>query len=288
MRVKINKMSGYSSNCGGYSACGNCGGYSSLESAVNSYSASSAPSYSITSAYEDKGNISYLIESSIPAPLARLSFYDTGNQKSKYCAVGNYNVRSSVTKTYTHMPDGFLMPNRPKTAFIGDAKEVKEFVEEAFLTTTGREFPDDIIIHVVDEETMKKAHSMFGDNWNDGIQGFAINRKNRGLSSEIFIKKGELDSIMLTIGHEIGHVLTKKLDSLREEEAKAFAFSLAWMKSIKESNIANLATAISLNKPAMNGIHNVALDFVLGLREKGIDALSIYNDIIGGRLKIAG
>jgi hypothetical protein len=60
------------------------------------------------------------------------------------------------------------------------------------------------------------------------------------------------------------------------------------MKAIKENNIANLATSISLSRPAINGIHNVALDFVLDQRAKGIEALDIFKELVGGRLKIAG
>ncbi len=276
--------SSYSSNCGSCS-------YSSLESTVNSYHASSSPSYSTSSSYGDSGNLSYLVEAAaVNAPLQHIAAYDFDVKKDNYGGISleTYNAKKSITTTYSHVTDDFLNPNRPRSVFVGDAAEIKEFIEDAFFATTGREFPKDIIVHIIDEETMKNAHSMFGDRWNQGIQGFAINRKDRGLISEIFIKKGELDSIMLTIGHEMGHVLTKKLMDAREEEAKAFAFSLAWMKSIKERNIANLGTSISLSRPAINGIHDVALDFVLSLREKGIDALTIYNDIIGGRLKIAG
>jgi hypothetical protein len=283
MRVK-NKMSEYSS-------CGSCS-YSSLESAVNSYSASGGSNYSSTcSSYGDSGNLSYLVESAaVNAPTRNIAAYDLDIKKDNYggISLNNYSAKKSVTTSYSHVTDDFLNPNRPKSVFVGDANEIKEFVEEAFLAVTGRELPNDIIMHVIDEEQMKKAHSIFGSSWNKGIQGFAINRKDRGLISEIFVKKGELDSIMLTIGHEIGHVLTKKLNNARDEEAKAFAFSLSWMKAIKENNIANLATSISLSRPAMNGIHNVALDFVLKQRAKGIDSLSIYKDLIGGKLKIAG
>ena len=49
--------------------------------------------------------------------------------------------------------------------------------------------------------------------------------------------------------------------------------------------IANLSTAISLDKPAINGLHNIALDFVLEQRNKGKDALDIYNELIKGELK---
>jgi len=281
-------MGSYTSSCAGYSSCGNCGGYSKLESAV--YSASSR-GYSAASSYDAGDNLSYLVEASaLNAPLRNIAAYDLDIKKDNYGGIQleNYSAGKSVTRSYSHITDDFLNPNRPGSAFVGDAKEIQEFIEEAFLATTGREFPKDIIVHVVDEQQMKKAHSIFGNNWNPEIQGFAINRKDRGLINEIFIKKGELDRIMLTIGHEIGHVLTKKLADAREEEAKAFAFSLAWMKAIKENNIANLAASISLSRPAMNGIHNVALDFVLGQRTKGFDALNIFYDLVGGRLKIAG
>ncbi|MBW2982509.1 hypothetical protein KY343_06525 [Candidatus Woesearchaeota archaeon] len=274
----------------GYSACGNCGSYSSLESAVN-YSSSSGPSYSMSSSYSDSSNLSYLVEAAaISAPTKNIAAYDFDIKKDNYggISLNNYNAKKSITNSYSHITDDFLNPNRPKSIFVGDAAEIKEFIEEAFTATTGREFPKDVIVHIIDEKQMKKAHSMFGNNWNSEIQGFAINRKDRGLMSEIFIKKGELDRIMLTIGHEIGHVLTKKLNDMREEEAKAFAFSLAWMKAIKQNNIANLATSISLSRPAMNGIHDIALDFVLNLRSRGKEALDIYKELIGGRLKIAG
>ena len=272
----------------GYDAGGSCS-YSGLERAVSSYNASSSPSYSAGSGYADSGSLSYLVESTaVNAPLKNIAAYDFDVKKDNYGGISleSYNAKKSVTKTYSHVSDNFLMPNRPQSAFIGDAAEIKEFVEEAFRATMGREFPDDIIIHVVDEKIMKKAHSMFGEKWNNGIQGFAVNRKDRGLVNEIFIKKGELDRIMLTIGHEIGHVLTVKKDNILDEEAKAFAFSLAWMKSIKERNIANLSTSISLSRPAMNGVHNIALDFVLEQRFKGKEALDIYYDIIAGLVKV--
>jgi hypothetical protein len=284
MKVKIKMSSNYSS-------CGSCS-YSGLESAVSSYCDSSASGYSSSSSsYSDSSNLSYLVEqTAVNAPLRNIAAYDFDIKKDNYggISLNNYSARKSITSSYSHITDDFLNPNRPKSIFVGDAAEIKEFIEEAFTATTGREFPKDIIVHIVNKEQMKKAHSMFGDRWNNEIQGFAINRKDRGLMSEIFIKKGELDRIMLTIGHEIGHILTKKLNDMREEEAKAFAFSLAWMKAIKENNIANLATSISLSRPAMNGIHDIALDFVLDQRAKGTEALDIFNELAGGRLKIAG
>ena len=66
---------------------------------------------------------------------------------------------------------------------------------------------------------------------------------------------------------------------VRDEEAKAFAFSIAWMRKIKELNIGNLATAIKLSRPAENGLHNVALDFVMNKIEKGSNPLTLFADL---------
>ncbi|MBW2978238.1 hypothetical protein KY331_05310 [Candidatus Woesearchaeota archaeon] len=263
------------SSCG-YSCSASSGGYSGLENAVASYSSSSA-SYS-------SGDISYMVSESA-SPQSRM-FYDGNDGNRDIYKAAKYRIKQSLTQTYSHVTDDFLNLNRPKTVFVGDAAEIKEFVEEAFMLTTGKPFPDDVRIAVVSGEQLEKIHSKIGGNWDPGIQGFAINRKKFGLVSEIFVRKGELDKLMLTIGHELGHCLTKQLNSVRDEEAKAFAFSLAWMKTIKEHNIANLSTAIKLDRPAKNGVHNVALDFVLDLINKGRGALDIYFDLIKGFIEV--
>lgn len=193
-----------------------------------------------------------------------------------------YNKSRPVTTTYSHVTDNFLALNRPKTIFIGSANEIKEFVLEAFRAVTGKELPDDILIRVLPKKEFEKANQIVSGTVNNGVQGFAINRRKLGQVSEIFIRQGELDKIMLTIGHELGHVLTRQLESVKDEEAKAFAFSIAWMKKIKELNIANLATAIQLEKPARNGLHDTALDFVLKKLQEGEEAYKIYLDLVRG------
>ena len=85
---------------------------------------------------------------------------------------------------------------------------------------------------------------------------------------------------MLTIGHELGHVLTKTLDNPQDEEAKAYAFSLAWMNVIREYDIAGLADAIVAERPAENGLHNVAFFFVERLIRQGKGVWEVYTGII--------
>jgi len=181
--------------------------------------------------------------------------------------------------------DDFLRTDRPRSVFIGSAQEIKEIVEEAFSAVMGRPMPSDILVHILDKEGMIKAHSAPSRNWNEAIHGFAINRRSFGQLSEVFVRKGELDKIMITLGHELGHVLSKRLEKDVDEEAKAFAFSLAWMRKIKELNIGNLATAIRLGRPASNGLHDVALDFVLESVKKQ-DPLEVFYALSQGSLGV--
>ena len=77
--------------------------------------------------------------------------------------------------------------------------------------------------------------------------------------------------------------LKQMLKNSVEEEAKAFAFEIAWMKAIREHNIGNLAGSIETGilSPANNGIHDVAFNFVRGLlKEK--TALEAYWEIAAG------
>ena len=192
---------------------------------------------------------------------------------------GKYNSMRTMTISYIFSHDTFLTKNRPLTQFVGDAAEIKGIIEEAFVKTTGQELPKDVIIRLCTKEELMKIHSQFGT-WDDGIQGFALNRKHLGNFSEIFIKKDFLDRTMLTIGHELGHVFTTPLPSAQEEEAKAFAFEFAWLKAVREHNIGNLAPCIRADfTPAENGIHNTAFSFVLSWLQKGLDALALYWDL---------
>ena len=88
---------------------------------------------------------------------------------------------------------------------------------------------------------------------------------------------------MLVIGHEIGHVLTETLPNKHDEEAKAFAFSIEWARTIKEHNIANLGLSIKDEldfQPARNGLHDVAFAFVDFMVKKGRKAMQLHDDLV--------
>lgn len=190
----------------------------------------------------------------------------------------------------THTPheyfiaDTFLKPGST-ARFIGDAADVKEYVEEAFKATTGDELPKDIMIIVLDEQEFKKAHVAHNGSWHKGVQGFSLNTNGRGVN-RIFVRAAPLDRLMLTIGHEIGHVLTPSLQNEHDEEAKAFAFSLAWMDSIREKNIAGIGSHIIIPEPAENGLHDIAFAFVQRIIEQGTRAWDAFLQLARGTLTI--
>ncbi len=213
--------------------------------------------------------------------------YDAiSNNKEQYIQKEQkkYEPQRMVTMSFSH--ESFLAKNRPQTQFVGDAAEIKELIEEAFAKTTGQPLPKDVVIRLCTKEELQRLHQSFGT-WEEGIQGFSLNRKQTGNFSEIFVKKDFLDKTMLTLGHELGHVFTPPLPNVQDEEAKAFAFELAWMEAIREQDIGNLRACICADfSPAENGIHNVAFSWVLRVLEKGCDALSLYWELVKKNISI--
>ncbi len=202
-----------------------------------------------------------------PAQAARMQTYLPSSARGAYLSL---NTPQYFTA------DSFLIPGST-ARFIGSANEIQEYIKEAFRATTSEEMPEDIIVSVLNDEEFKKAHSGHGK-WSDGIMGFCINNR-------VFARADQLDRLMLTIGHEIGHALTPTLKNAHDEEAKAFAFSIAWMNAIKERNIANIGGNIAQN-PARNGLHDIAFNFVQRIIEAGTGAFDAFVQLAKGMLTI--
>jgi hypothetical protein len=177
--------------------------------------------------------------------------------------------------------EGFLIPGRPMTQFVGASADVQEHINKTFTKITGRPFPQNIQVTICSKENLRKFHN---GSWSDGILGFSLNRQGQGMN-EIFVKENNLDVLMLTIGHEIGHVMSKSLPNAHDEEAKAFAFELAWVDTMIEHNIAGLADCFH-PAPAKNGLHDVAFAFVQHLLTSGKKAIDIFSDLVWGRESI--
>lgn len=201
------------------------------------------------------------------------------------------NYFPTKQRTEYHAIDGFLKLYRPQTQFINDAQEVESLARETFEKTAGKELPQNIIIKILDRDDMKAAHEATGALWSDNIQGFSINSSARNGQTpykQIFVKKAELDRVMVVLGHEIGHVLTPTVENACDEEAKAFAFETAWVETIIKHNMGNLKENLTLDmKPANNGLHDVAAAFVKNLVRKGKEAMDLYGEIARRILSIA-
>lgn len=199
---------------------------------------------------------SYAVSASAEAPPQRVYFASKHYATSTVPGEHTQEQLSHVPREYHFVADDFLTGIATKA--INRREEIMPLVEEAFEKRTGKAFPHDIAIRLCAPVELEQA---FGPGFTPDVQGFCRNRHGRGVS-EVFVKRGELAHVMLTLGHEIGHALTPTLQDPRDEEAKAFAFSLAWMETIREHNIAGLRVAIQPN-PAKNGLHNVAFNFVI-------------------------
>jgi len=212
--------------------------------------------------------------------------YKGNHQKTIIYPTNNYSFNENKpTKTYYFTPKIFLNPVRPKTRFINTTTQIQSLIEETFELMLNKKLPNNISIQVCNKEELKQLHSRFGS-WNDNIQGFALNNKNM---KQIFVRNNDLDELMLTIGHEIGHVYTKKLDNSHDEEAKAFSFAMQWAKTIRKHDIGNLKENIKDDldfNPARNGLHDLAFFFVKNLMAKGIKPMQVHWDLVSGYVSL--
>jgi len=202
-------------------------------------------------------------------------------------ASASYSGQANVMPQTPHfsLAGNFLAENRPTTPMISTMGEVKEVVERTYEEITGQEFPHDSIkIMVCDESQFRDIHMNTGSAWSPGIMGFSFNKYGKG-TSEIYVKQDHMDSLLLTIGHEIGHVLGPSLQNAQDEEAKAHAFSLAWIETIREHNIAGLQPNIMPN-PAQNGLHDVAFDYVKYLLKTGVSSFDVFKTLAHGLTSI--
>ena len=223
----------------------------------------------------------------IPADFSSTSFINASepffSNYSSASSTGNfYNSKTNAPyhsfkaqPEYHFTPDHFLKPGTGGK-FIGATEEVIQYVKEAFSAIFDKQLPENINLFILNAAEFRKLAP------NPSTIGFSINRGQYGLISEIFVLNDSLGRVLLTIGHELGHVLTATLGNHHDEEAKAYAFSFLWMEKIKEHNIAGLGKAIITELPALNGLHDVAFGFVKKLLLLGKGIKEIYRGLVKG------
>lgn len=205
-------------------------------------------------------------------------YFRDSTKSSQSLQYQNQKYLTTYIASHSFAPEIFLNPSRPKARFVDDSNEVKRISEETFELMANEKLPENISINALSFDEFKLLHSGFGV-WSNGILGFSIN----GEKKQVFVRENHLDALMLVIGHEIGHVLTDTLPNKHDEEAKAFAFSLEWAKTIKKHNVANLGTNIKEEidfQPARNGLHDVAFAFVGFMVKKGRKAMELHKDLV--------
>lgn len=205
-------------------------------------------------------------------------YFGNSTKSSQSLQYQNQKYLTNYIASHSFAPEIFLNPSRPKARFVDDSNEVKRISEETFELMVNEKLPENISINVLQFEEFKSLHLAFGP-WNNGILGFSINDNHK----QVFVRENHLDALMLVIGHEIGHVLTDTLPNKHDEEAKAFAFSLEWAKTIKKHNVANLGMNIKEEidfQPARNGLHDVAFAFVDFMVKRGRKAMELHEDLV--------
>jgi len=170
----------------------------------------------------------------------------------------------------------FVKPHPQK---VTSNEEIMGYIEEVF-SYMEIDMPQ-FSLEICDRDLLKKRKIQFGGIWKEGIQGFC--HKFRSMN-HIFVKERDLASTMLVVGHELGHAMSPSLGAI-DEEAKAYAFSIAWMEVIRVQNIAKLRNYFVVERPAKNGLHNVAYNSVIKVLDTGKKAIELFEDLVSGRTK---
>lgn len=208
---------------------------------------------------------------------------------SKYNASQAY-VPFFMTSGEIHNPVIFINDGINSKDIVSTlSHELSKAVNQIFRLTMGFDLPKNIAISILSSNELKEVHSMHSKNWNEEIVGFALNMKHKNETSSVFIRESPIEHLLLTIGHEIGHCLSIAKEDAKIEEAKAFAFELAWMETIHRFNILGLKDSmkISLLSPSVNGLHNVALDFVRSKLWENTP-LEVFRKIVNDELNLSG
>ncbi len=262
---------------GGGDGCSSATAMSSSALYVAGYAANASPAYTESASSPAYGT-SYSGNSAYSTSTGDASGQHLDSKETApHSSVSSFQQESD----HSHS-EVFFSSNREQLPNISTTEAVMPFVEQAFMALTHKEFPKSISLHVVDALTLRTLYLHGGGKWSAGIRGFSLNKWNKGISN-LFVQEAPLDQLMLTIGHEIGHVLSPTLADPATEEAKAFAFSFAWVQAIRENNIGWIAGNFTEN-PAINGIHDVGFGKVKSLLNIGLSAVQVFVDIAKGMI----
>ena len=222
--------------------------------------------------------------------------YDLYGLKSRYFIFNSNNSSSKRNISENKKIKWNVMGSNPEFIEIGkDDSEwdisnelIIEYVKETFISVTGESIPENIKIILLEESDF---HIFIKNNvknlYGKAVQGFAIHATNNNPMHQIVIKKKSLAETLTVIGHEIGHVISERKGNDHDEEAKAISFEYAWVRTIKEFDIANIGHIIRNFPLAQNGLHNIAQMFVENRIKDGENPLDVFDDIVSDNISVA-
>ena len=232
--------------------------------------------------------VSMLAGNDVSYTIEKVDNYNGGEVKKKYESKTDYALESSIMKEDVFVHESFLRPDRPFSRIIGCSDEIIEGLRTCYNKLTGRSLPGDIEISVLSHyEFEKLASEKVMGRAATGVLGFAYNHGfgNRG----VYVRRNHLDILFVVLGHEIGHVLSKQMEPIEREEAKAYAFQLAWVEAIVSFDILGLKNSINPNewRPPKDSEHEKALEFVTGKIREGMKPIDVFNSLISGKMNWA-
>lgn len=186
-------------------------------------------------------------------------------------------------------------------AFVSNALQVKDYVKQAFdlLIDVGSKVKvkdtygmgyffdiNGISVKVLDKPTFKAVYNINSKKeYNDLTLGFAFSKHYASWNFDqvAYVLEGNLFKVMKVIGHEIGHLVERPMINPVVEEAKAYAFEMAWGRVVQGNDIGGLrnTTIANLRMPNANP-HAEAAMLVKEMVEAGYNPLDLFYEI--GRL----
>src|SRR3989339_1467365 len=80
----------------------------------------------------------------------------SNNYQNKTTTMLEDFFKTRINTEYSFFPDDFLKPDRNSQTFVGQAEEVKSYVEDIFQELTGKEFPEDIQVKICSHSEFQK------------------------------------------------------------------------------------------------------------------------------------
>ena len=135
-----------------------------------------------------------------------MSYLQSSSNNTAYSSSQSLDSSPYQSSHSIFEPESFLRGDRPEFPVETNLGNLLHLINQAFSFTTNLELPKDIVIRICSYQELRDIHQSIDGWWSNGIQGFAVNKKGFGVS-EIFVKQAPLDELLLTIGHELGHVI---------------------------------------------------------------------------------